>query len=167
MPSFICRLRFFEIDVDLGPLTSYDFDILSFLIGSFRVSLASPATLERLKFSISLHNKIGDIDGDTFFEYLRDFWTHLDDFITHPNGSQLQQVGINIRVDCYLRFRDFGRNMDEPDEHSVLTAVLDGFPLLRWKDILFVEVNSTHSCARYESGITDSAEFCVVLPGTV
>ena len=155
---FICRLRFFEIDVDLGPLNSYDFDILSFLMGSLRLSLTSPATLEHLKFSISLQGEVGDVDCEMFYEYIRYIWTHLDPISTHPTGSRLQRVDINID------YRDLGGFLRyplllEPDEHEVLKAVLDGLPLLRSKDILFVEIYSIHSCARYESSITESTGF--------
>jgi hypothetical protein len=169
---FICRLRFFEIDVEVGPLTAYDYDILSFLTGSLCLSLTSAATLEHLKFNISFHGNTSDIDCDTFYEYLRDasFWTHLDSITTHPTGSRLQRVDISIDY-CNLRVLGFDEDEDEPDdlepdEHDVLNAVLDSLPLLRSKVILFVEVHSIHSCATYVPGTTSSAGFCDVLPGT-
>ena len=51
----MCRLRFFEISVDLGPATFYDFDTLSVLMGSLCIGLTCPATvtLEHLQFNIS------------------------------------------------------------------------------------------------------------------
>ena len=184
---FICRLRFFEIDVDLGPLTSYDYDILSFLTGSLCLSLTSPATLEHLKFNISFHGNLEDVDCDTFYEYLRDadVWTHLDSITTHPTGSRLQRVDINLdyfdlQLHCidedgldepdYLD-PDEHEEPDEldpddheepdeldPDEHKVLKAVLESLPLLRSKAILFLEVTSIHSFARYESDTTGCAD---------
>ena len=164
---FICRLRFFEINVNLGPLDSYDFDILSFLMGSLRLSLTSPATLEHLKFIISFEGEVGDVDCEMFFEYLRDIWTELDSITTHPTGSRLQRVDINVDYSYLRGFTEYHDEL-EHDEHEALKAVLDGLPLLRSKDILFVEVSSMfNSCARYESGITDSAGICDVLPGTV
>ena len=164
---FICCLRFFEINVDLGPLNSYAFDTWFFLTGSLRLSLTSPATLEHLKFIISLQGEVRNIGCETFYEILRDFWTDLDSITNHPTGSRLQRVDINIDYSDLRGFTEYPDEL-EPDEHEALQAVLDGLPLLRSKDILFVEVSSMfNSCARYESGITDSAGFCDVLPGTV
>jgi hypothetical protein len=159
---FICCLRFFEIYVDLGSVTMYDFDILSFLMSSLCISLTSPATLEHLKFNISFHGTTsGDFEFDTFYEDLRNaaVWTHLDSITTHPTGSRLQRVDIDIDY-CDLQFQtvqvfdeDDSDSEDQvPIEHDVLKAVLDGLPLLRSKDILFVEVNSTISCANYVPG---------------
>ena len=47
---FIYRLRIFKIYIELSSTIMYDFDILSFLIGSTCISLTSPAT-----FSITTH----------------------------------------------------------------------------------------------------------------
>ena len=139
----MCRLRYFKISVELGSATTHDFDILSFLMGSLCISLTSPATLEHLQFNIWF----SDVDDDDEFDYreyvyefydnLRDAkaWSHLDSITTHPTGSQLQRVDINIhhcfRNDNYLP-------VVEPDEDEVKKAVLDGLPLLRAKGILFV-----------------------------
>ena len=147
---FMCRLRFFEIFVDLGSATMHDFDILSFLMGSLCISLTSPATLERLKFNISFHDNTYNFDYYTFYEELRDadVWRHLDCITTHPTGSRLQRVDITVNW--------FGQynNQFEPDKNEVLQIVLNGLPLLRSKDILFVEANSLGGCASYLPGIT-------------
>jgi len=143
------------------------------LTGSLRLSLTSPATLEHLKLKISFHGIIDDIDSNTFYEYIRDadVWTHLDSITTHPTGSRLQRVDINLDY-CDLGLQYYDEGLDEldeldPDEHEVLKAVIDSLPLLRLKDILFIEVSSIHSCARYESGTTGCAGFRDVLPVTV
>ena len=142
---FVCRLRFFEIDVDLGPATMYDFNILSFLMGSLCISLTSPATLEHLKFDISFRGNNNYFECYTFYEGLRDadVWSHLDSITTRSIGSRLQRVDINI-IYSYL----YENNRDEPHEHEVLKAVLGGLPLLRTKDILFVAVSGNY-CVRY------------------
>jgi hypothetical protein len=71
-----------------------------------------------------------------FFNDLRDadVWSHLDSIITHPTGSRLQRVDINIR---YAFRRD--DNVIEPDDTEVSEAVLNALPLLRKKGILFVK----------------------------
>ena len=134
--SFMCRLRFFEIYIDLGSATMHDFDILSFLMGSLCISLTSPATLERLEFNIWFRGSSNDFDSHTFYENLRDanVWNHLDSMTSHPTGSRLQRVDINI--DYSFCYDDYGK---EPDKDEVLKAVLDGLPLLRTKGILFVK----------------------------
>ena len=147
---FMCRLRFLEIFIDLGSATEFDFDILSFLMGSLCMSLTSPATLEQLKFNISFN---GNTDNFDFYEDVRgaDVWSHLDSITTHPTGSRLQQVDINI--DYW-----FGHDNHEvePDENEVLKAVLDSLPLLCKKDILFVEVASEDGCATHPTRSTGS-----------
>ena len=136
------RLRLLEIYVDCGSGTGYDFDILSFLTGSLCISLTSPATLEHLKFNISFdgNSENSDFECYAFYEDLRDanVWNHLDSIVTHPSefGSRLRRVDINI--DCYLH----ESYADELDGNEVSNAVLDSLPLLRAKDILFVEVSS-------------------------
>jgi hypothetical protein len=135
----MCHLRFFEIYIDLGPATMHDFNILSSLMGSLCISLTSSATLEYLDFNI----RFGRYDymkyDDEFYEVLRDadVWSCLDTIATHPTGSRLQRVVINIKHS----FRN--DDMEEPDEDEVLKAVLDGLPLLRTKGILFVEAVSS------------------------
>ena len=71
-----------------------------------------------------------------FFENLRvaDAWCHLDSITSHPTGSRLQRVDININYS--FRYDD---NVGEPDENEVLNAVLDSLPLLHTKGILFVK----------------------------
>ena len=113
-----------------------DFGILSFLMRSLRVSLTSPATLEHLKFNISFQGNDNDFNYYTLFDDLRvaDVWRHLDSFITHPTGSQLQRVDINIKYK--FRYNDDGV---KPDNAEILEVVLDALPLLREKGILFIE----------------------------
>jgi len=91
---FMCRLRVFEICVDPSSAKMSDFDILSFLMRSLRVSLTSPATLEHLKFDITFEGGSNHFDHDAFYDDLReaDVWSHLDSIITHPIGSRLQRV---------------------------------------------------------------------------
>jgi hypothetical protein len=128
----MCCLRLFEIDVRVG---SANFDILSYLMGSLCISLTSPATLEHLKFNISFRDFSNFIDREEdFYEDLRDAdaWSHLDSITSHPTGSRLQRVDININ---YFRHDD---DVGEPDENEILNAVLDSLPLLRTKGILFV-----------------------------
>jgi hypothetical protein len=124
----MCRLRFFEINAYLGPATTLDFNALSFFMGSLRISLTFPATLEHLKFNIQFQV------FDTY-ENLRhaDVWRHLDSIITHPTGSRLRRVDININYPFVS---------EEPVEDKVKKAILDCLPLLHTKGILFVEVVS-------------------------
>ena len=132
----MCRLRFFQIFVYLDSATTYDFGILSFLMGSPSISLTSPATLEHLEFNISFSFDPDEFQGkDLFYQDLReaDVWSHLDSIATLPTGSRLQRVDINI----FYYFRYYNGN--EPSEDAVVEAVLDGLPLLRTKDILFVK----------------------------
>jgi len=70
------------------------------------------------------------------FKDLRDadVWSHLDSIITHPIGSRLQRVDINIQY-CF-RYDDDG---EEPYRDEVEEPFLDALPLLREKGILFVE----------------------------
>ena len=135
---FMCRLRFFEISVKLGPATMYDFNTLSVLMGSLCISLTSPATLEQLQFNISFNDNYNDSTyrEDEFYDDLRDAeaWSHLDSITTHPTGSQLQRVDINIHYS--FRYED---DVGKPNEDEVEKAVLDGLPLLRAKGILFVK----------------------------
>ncbi|KAM6492892.1 hypothetical protein JOM56_011026 [Amanita muscaria] len=133
---FMCRLRVFEIRIDPSSATMSDFDILSFLVRSLRVSLTSPATLEHIKFDILFFGKDSNFDYYTLFDDLRnaDVWSHLDSIITHPTGSRLQRVDINI--ECMFRYDD---DVMKPDETLVMEPVLDALPLLREKGILFVE----------------------------
>ena len=134
---FICRLRFLEIYIDLGRATISDFRTLSFLMGSLCISLTSPATLEHMEFNIRFCGAIDDFDINLnrFYETLRgaDAWSHLDSIATHPAGSRLQRVDINIKYGFI-----YDEDEEEPD-NKVLKAVLDGLPLLRMKGILFVK----------------------------
>ena len=120
----------------LGPATRHDFDILSFLMGSLCISLTPPATLEHLEVNILFRGATDDFAYYTFYEDLRaaEVWRHLDSITTHPVGSRLQRVDINI--DYKFRYNDNG---GEPDKDEVSKAVFDGLPLLHTKGILFVK----------------------------
>ena len=151
----MCRLRVLEIYVYLRFASFYDFDILSFLMGSLCISLTSPATLERLEFNITFRDSIPYFPS--FYEDLREagVWSHLDSITTLPTGSRLQRVDINIHYNYLLI-----NNAEVPDDHEVLKAVLDALPSLRMKDILFIKVDTLCSSARYVSGNTGSTEYC-------
>ena len=133
---FMCRLRVLEIYINPSAERLRDLDILSVLIRSLRLSLTSPATLEYLKLDIIFAAFNANFDYDAFFDGLRDadVWRHLDSIITHPTGSLLQRVDINI---------DYGFGEDngvkEPDNSEVSERVLDALPLLRKKGILFIK----------------------------
>ena len=138
---FMCHLRFFEISVKLGSATMDDFDTLSFLMGSLCISLTCPATLEYLQFNIWFSDADNTFIIHREYEFYEDLryaeaWSHLDSITTHPTGAQLQRVDINIHYS--FRYDNF---VQEPCEHEVEKAVLDGLPLLRAKGILFVEAN--------------------------
>ena len=138
---FMCRLRHFEICINFGSATVDDFDFLSVFMGSICISLTSPATLEHLEFSICFHgSSSNDFNTYTFYQNLRDadVWSHLDSITSHPTGSRLQRVDININYSFHYDFCGV-----EPDKDEVLKAVLDGLPLLRTKDILFVKAALT------------------------
>jgi len=133
---FMCRLRYFEINIDPDSAFMVDFNILSFLMRSLCVSLTSPATLEHLKFNICFCGNNNDFEHYEFYKDLRDadVWGHLDSIITHPTSSRLQRVDIDIRYS--FRYDD---DILEPDNDRILEAVLDALPSLREKGILFVE----------------------------
>ena len=132
----MCRLRFLEMHIDLDSATMHDFRILSFLMASLCTSLTSPATLELLEFNIQFRGGDSNLNFHSFYDDLRvgEAWSHLDSIATHPAGSKLQRVGINI--DYAFREEEYGA---EPDRDEVLKALLDGLPLLRRKGILFVK----------------------------
>src|SRR5258707_7332796 len=130
----MCHLRVFELDVSPHSTTIRDLEILSFMIRTLRVSLSSPATLERLKICIEINvdGDDDDFDRDALYDDLRfaDVWKHLQSFVTHPSGSRLQRVDIVI---------EFGEELVGYDETKVVKPVLDALPLLRKKGILFVK----------------------------
>ena len=133
---FMCRLRSLEIIIDSRSANMRDFAVLSLLMRSLSISLTSPATLERLKFNITFQGNDNQFDHYEFYKDLRaaDVWSHLDSIITHPTGSRLQRVDINIQYTFY-----YDDDVTEPDNDEILEAVLDSLPLLREKGILFVE----------------------------
>ena len=137
---FMCHLRVFEIYIHPFSAAMRDFDILSFLMRSLRLSLTSPATLEHLKFDIGFEGNDNSFNYYTLFNDLRDadVWSHLDSITTHPTGSRLQRVDINIEYS--FRYDD---DVLEPDESEVEAPVLDALPLLREKGILFVEATQS------------------------
>ena len=101
-------------------------------MGPLCISLTTPATLEHLKFKF----RFGDYDYLSS-ESLRDLdaWSHLDSITSHPAGSRLQRVDININAAfCYDVYGN------KPDKDRMEKAVFDGLPLLRTKGILFVEM---------------------------
>ena len=137
----MCRLRVLEIYINPSCAIMEDFDnVLSFLIGSLRISLTSPATLEHLKFDIVFEGHDSQFDHDWFFNDLRDanVWSHLDSIITRPIGSRLQRVDINIEY--AFQYDD---DVEEPGNIEVEEPVLDALPLLREKGILFVKATSS------------------------
>jgi hypothetical protein len=103
-------------------------------MGSIRISLTSPATLEHLKFDIVFLGLMTDFNFITFYENLRDAvaWNYLDSIINQPGGSQLQRVDININFSFLFE----GEGPD-PDEDKVLKALRDSLPLLCTKGILY------------------------------
>jgi hypothetical protein len=112
----------------------HELNTLSFLMSSLRISLTSPATLEHLKLNIDFRC----FYDDNFSEKLRhaDVWRRLDSIATHPTGSRLRRVDININYTF--------RGLEGLDEDKVEKAVLDGLPLLHTKGILFVEAFLFH-----------------------
>ena len=132
----MCRLRFLKVYADLDSKSMDDFPILSLLMGSLCISLTSPATLEHLEFNIRIRGRIFDLDFALFYENLRDahVWSRLNSITTHPTGSRLQRVDINI--DYSFRYDD---DEEEPDKDEIEKAVLDGLPSLRTNCILFVK----------------------------
>ena len=130
------QLRVFEIHINPSSATMSDFAVLSFLMCSLCASLTSPATLEHLKLNITFDGNDNSFNFYTFYRDLRDddVWVHLDSIVTHPTGSRLQRVDIDITY-CF-RYDD---DVTEPYSDEILEPVLDALPLLRDKGILFVE----------------------------
>ena len=143
---FMCRLRFLEIYIDPSSANLDNFDILIVLIHSLLVSLTSPATLEHLKFDIVFRGwYIYDLD---FFVELQnaDVWRDLDSIITHPYGSRLQRVDIDIQY-AFRPGPGHGRNVIEqfePTDRGVWDVV-SALPLLHEKGILFVNATTNLS----------------------
>ena len=123
----MCRLRVFKFYVDQFS-TSSNFRIASFLLRSLRISLTSPATLEHLEIFIEFRHL------DTNLREA-DVWRHLDSITTHPIGSRLQRVNVNIIYSHY----DIYASGAGPDETELIKPILNALPLLQEKGILFVE----------------------------
>ena len=134
----MCNLRFLEIHIGLGAATGGDFAVLASLMGLLPISLTSPATLERLRFNIRVcalnHN---------FYENLRKTWSHLDSIATHPNGSRLQRVDINIKAFFPDKYHDCSgctwEEREKINEDEVLKVAFEALPLLHTKGIVFVK----------------------------
>ena len=134
------HLRVLEIGIDPSSAAMSDFAILSFLMRSLRASLTSPATLEHLKLNLTFQGNHSSFNHDLFYRDLRrdDVWRHLDSIVTHPTGSRLQRVDIQIQYS--FRYDD---DVMEPNNDELLdSAVLDNLPLLRDKGILCVEAKN-------------------------
>ena len=136
---FKCGLRFLEIHIDIANVE--DFALLASLMVILSNSLPSPATLEHLEFNIWVRD-LGNGFDNTFYENLRETWSHLDYITTHPTGSRLQRVDINIKAafssEHYTRVE-----RKELDENKVLKAAFDALPLLHTKGIAFVKTAMT------------------------
>ena len=147
---FICGLRVFNINFDLGSANMDDFGVLSFLMGSLGMSLTSPATLEHIEFSIRFSDRhdTTPFNSHRLIENLRDadVWTHLDTITTHPAGSRIKRVDININYS--FRSNDFRKELVR-DENVVLKTVLDCLHSLRTKGILFVKIHFGENVASF------------------
>ena len=120
--------------MDFNYETMYGLDnLLSFVMGSLCMSLTFPATLEHLKFYITIRGQKMFSDYLKFFDILR-YAGHLDSISTLPTASRLQRVDIVFDY-CLCESDDF----EEPDGDEVAEAVLNSLPLLRTKGILVVE----------------------------
>ncbi|EDR08418.1 uncharacterized protein LACBIDRAFT_326852 [Laccaria bicolor S238N-H82] len=135
---FMSYLRILEIDINPHSATMSDFAVLSFVMRSLCASLTSPATLEHLKLNIKFEGYDNNFQHYPFYDDLRDddVWGLLDSIVTHPTGSRLQRVNIDI-IYCFCYDAD-GSN---PDNDDILEAVLDSLPLLHEKGILFLKAN--------------------------
>jgi len=131
---FMSHLRFLQIDVDAGAANPNDLDVLSFLLRSLQISLTSP-TLEHLKCDIKFYADCYALEN--FRQELReyDIWGHLDSMITHPTGSQLQRMDIDITYYFYEGddIQDLGDTGGQ-----ICGVILEVLPSLREKGILFV-----------------------------
>ena len=134
------HLRVLQIYINPSSATISDFAMLSSLMRSLCASLTSPATLEHVKLIIAFEGNDNFFDHYKFYRDLRrdDVWRYLDSIVTHPTGSRLQRVDIDI---TYSFRYDDDYDVTEPDNDEILEAVLDALPLLRDKGILFVEAN--------------------------
>ena len=132
---FMSHLRVLEIYISPFSTRMSDFAVLSFLMRSLCASLTAPATLEHLKLVIVFEGNDNFFNHYKFYRDLRrdNVWRYLDSIVTHPTGSRLQRVDIDITY-CF-RYDD---DVMEPDNDEILEAVLDALPLLRDKGILFV-----------------------------
>jgi hypothetical protein len=100
---------------------------------SLRISLTAPLTLEHLRFIITFERD-GQF-GHTLLDDIRDadFWSDLDTFVTHPTGSRLQRVDIEVS-----HYSQPDPTFYWPDPKKLVESVHDWLPLLRERGILFV-----------------------------
>ena len=129
----MCHLRFLEIYLFLGEGPEDDFKILSFLIRSLSISLASP---EHLEFTIRFGSDYREYLPIELFDNLRKVWNPLDSITIHPTSSRLQRVDINIHYGFVYDAAE------RPEANELQQAVLNGLPLLRTKGILHVKAAS-------------------------
>ena len=134
----MCNLRFLEIHIDLGAAGWQDFAVLASLMGLLPISLTSPATLEHLEFNIWVRAASHDFDNN-FYESFSKTWRNLDSITTHPTGSRLQRVDINIKAGFSRKFRVYGTERKEIDENKVLEDAFEALPLLHKKGIVFIK----------------------------
>jgi hypothetical protein len=73
--------------------------------------------------------------GHTLLDDIRDadFWSDLDTFVTHPTGSRLQRVDIEVS-----HYSQPDPTFYWPDPKKLVESVHDWLPLLRERGILFV-----------------------------
>ena len=114
----MCRLRFFQIDLDLSDSedTMYDLDVLAFLMRSLHISLTSPATLEHLKLNICFPRG-ADYECERFYNNLRSakIWSILTLITTHPTGLQ-----VDIDIDYINGGSDLHKVLDAVHYNSAL-----------------------------------------------
>ena len=134
----MCNLRLLEFHIDLGAAGWEDFAVLASLMGLLPISLTYPATLEHLEFNISVRAASHDFDNN-FYESLSKTWRNLDSITTHPTGSRLQRVDINIKAGFSRKFCDCTRERKEIDENKVLEDAFDALPLLHKKGMVFIK----------------------------
>ena len=130
------HLRVLEFYVDPHSTTISHFSILSFFIRSLRVSSSSPATLEHLKFNITVHVNEDMLDNDAYYDdlYYDVVWSYLDSIATHPAGSRLQRVDVDVNFHY--------DNTDDDDveaTESDFEPILEELPSLQERGILFTQ----------------------------
>jgi len=125
---FMSHLRVLEFYVDPHSTTIDYFSILTFFIRSLRVG--SPVTLEHLNINITIHINNEMLDNNRYYQdlYLDEVWSYLDSMATHPAGSRLQRVSVDV---------SFHYDYDHMDGDADLELILDELPSLQERGILF------------------------------